>query len=49
MGEYKLINKFNEDDIEIVIEMPVKNNQDDKKIIEEIRNIMDKELLKLNK
>ena len=46
----KIVHKFNEKDIEIVIEMPATNNEENKDIINDIEYVMSNELLvKLNK
>ena len=50
MEENKLIHNFYENNIEIVIEMPIKNNENELIIIEDIKKTMLNELfLQLNK
>lgn len=45
LEEEKIIHNFTEDDIEIVIEMPIGNYERDKNCIKDISNIMNNELL----
>lgn len=49
-GKEKIIHKFIEDNIEVIIEMPEIDNESNKKYIEDIKHIMNNEmLLQLNK
>lgn len=50
MNKEKIVHKYNENDIEIIIEIPTENNEEDKKCIEDITRMMNDELLlQLNK
>lgn len=40
----KIVHKYNEKDIEIVIEMPATNNEENKDIINDIEYVMSNEL-----
>lgn len=41
----KIIHKYHDYDIEVIIEVPMKNEERDKDIIKEIKKIMNNELL----